>query len=98
MLPGSCHLSNYSVKLHWTHLYLQKKLKLRGVEGFSQSYSESRTKRTGSYVRKEWILEELGEEGGMNIIKIDCMHVKNSLELNKIIFNMLFYFLTQIQV
>lgn len=57
MFLCSCHLSNHSVELHGTHLYLQKKLKPREVKGLSQSYNEPKTKRTGSYDRKGWILE-----------------------------------------
>lgn len=66
MFPCSCCLNNRSVKLHWTHLYL----KLREAKGLSQGYNEPRTKRTGSYGRKGWILEELGEEEVVKIIKI----------------------------
>lgn len=71
----SCHLSNHSVKLHWTHLYLQKKLKPREVKGLSQGYNEPKTKRTGSYDRKGWILEWLG--GGMQdeYNQIQYMHM-----------------------
>lgn len=57
MFLCSWHLSNHSVELHGTHLYLQKKLKPREVKGLSQSYNEPKTKRTGSYDRKGWILE-----------------------------------------
>lgn len=75
MFLCSCHLSNHSVKLHWTHLYLQKKLKPREVKGLSQGYNEPKTKRTGSYDRKRVDLGVVGERMQDEYNQIQYMHM-----------------------